>query len=68
MATPLYGMHSEGADAAVHTLVVRVRELPLDELVRELQEGVRLIASMFPEVLTEPLVREVIADAIAAAR
>ena len=68
MATPVYGMHSEGADAAVHTLVMRVRAMPLDELVLELQEGVRLIASMFPEVMTEPLVREVIADAIAAGR
>jgi hypothetical protein len=68
MATPLYGMHSEGADAAVHTLVMRVVDLPLDELVVELQAGVRLIASVFPEVLTEPLVRQVIADAIAASR
>ena len=68
MATPVYGMHSEGADAAVHTLVMRVRAMPLDDLVLELQEGVRLIASMFPEVLTEPLVRQVIADVIAAGR
>ena len=64
MAWPAYGMYSADADAAVHTLVERVRDLPLDELVVELRAGVELIASMHPEVRDDGLVREVIADAL----
>ena len=64
MATPAYGMYSSDANAAVHVLVERVRDLPLDELAAELQAGLELIASLHPEVRTDPLVREVIADAL----
>ena len=64
MASPAYGMYSADADAAVHVLVKRVRGLPLDELAVQLAEGLELIASMHPEVRTDPLVPEVIADAL----
>jgi hypothetical protein len=64
MASPAYGMYSADADAAVHVLVERVRGLPLDELAVELASGLELIASMHPEVRTDPLVPEVIADAL----
>jgi hypothetical protein len=64
MRSRAYGMYTPDADAAVHTLVERVRGLPLDELAVQLQEGLELIASMHPEVRTDPLVREVIADAL----
>jgi hypothetical protein len=64
MSAPAYGMYSPDADAAVHTLVERVRGLPLDELIVELRAGVELIASMHPEVREDALVREVIADAL----
>jgi hypothetical protein len=64
MATPAYGMYSPDADAAVHILVERIRGLPLDELAVQLAEGLDLIASMHPEVRSDALVAEVIADAL----
>ena len=64
MRLPAYGIYSSDADAAVHTLVERVRDLPLDELVLELRAGVELIASMHPEARDDGLVHEVIADAL----